>query len=765
MLPSEGPNDYSKECTRLTEEKQVHNDTIHTHSHGKCQEEDKEIKGEENDDSLNLELILPCESKPAEITYAGKSYQIASDNDDQKAAKEADGAEHSPSNIRRSKIESKRAQFLISSEVDEMLTDPPPRFKNDITNGANRKSIECSNGNDGVVKKHFFQTEMNVDQIISEKEFGSCGSTNQAETNVGTVALIKVPYPRTGNDASDETFHQKLCALQEFIEKKDQVPPSKRVYDFCYDIEKARVKVTKERTEALMAIGYNFQRPRGYCGNDASDERFHQNLCALQEFIEKKDQLPSKRVYDFCYRIENARVKVAKERAEALMAIGYNFQRPRTCDWKRSIEKKPNTEKCRKIPHPKTAKEACSDETFHQKLCALQEFIEKKDQVPPSKRVYDFCYDIEKARVKVTKERFEALIAIGYNFQRPGYNFQRPRRGRKRKWSIKKKKPNIEKYRNLRCLDYSYCGKRMDADAPNNAIVTKNIHKKKDKKHKKKQKLQREMNMDQIISDKEFGSCGSNNNVETNVGTAAHPDSSCTTGNDDVDSARLVDSTNNDKSATSLGKRSRQEKQDTATSADIPSSVTTERTIPDEQELDIKREPLDPSSTRHTTTDGAFDQQDYNMLRTHYFEPKVRKNEEIPNGMQLRKRHAPAAIDGKTRGYKELKQQIQKLEINNDDKGIYRLLKELRRFEVSRTPISSFVRGDDDEDDEVTEIIDLTGILDDDDDGVIDVDTFIIDFLLVEVIKPDPDAVPSSSTYELTQQQLKEVKADPDAEA
>ena len=76
MLPSEGPNDYSKECTRLTEEKQVHNDTIHTHSHGNCQEEDKEIKGEENDDSLDLELILPCESKPAEITYAGKSDKL-----------------------------------------------------------------------------------------------------------------------------------------------------------------------------------------------------------------------------------------------------------------------------------------------------------------------------------------------------------------------------------------------------------------------------------------------------------------------------------------------------------------------------------------------------------------------------------------------------------------------------------------------------------------------------------------------------------------
>ena len=356
------------------------------------------------------------------------------------------------------------------------------------------------------------------------------------------------------------------------------------------------------------------------------------------------------------------------------------------------------------------------------------------------------------------RERTEALMAIGYNFQWP--------LDWKRTWSIEKK-PNTEKYSNfIRCLDYSYCSKGVDADAPNNAIVTKNIHKKKsNKRNKKKRKLQRKMNMDQIISDKEFGCCGSNNNVERNLGTAAHPDSSCATGNDDIDSARLVDSTNNDKSASSLGKRSRQEKQDTATSADIPTSVTTERTIPDEQEVDIKRETLDPSRTSRMTTDDAFDQQDYNMLRTHYFESKVRKNEEIPNGMQLRKRHAPATMDGKMRGYKELKQQIQKLEINNNDKGIYRLLKELRRFEVSRIPISSFVCGDDDEDDEVTEIIDLTGILDDGDDGVIDVDTFIIDFLLVEVIKPDPDAVPPSSTYELPQQQLKEAKGDPDAGA
>ena len=83
---------------------------------------------------------------------------------------------------------------------------------------------------------------------------------------------------------------------------------------------------------------------------------------------------------------------------------------------------------------------------------------------------------------------------------------------------------------------------------------------------------------------------------------------------------------------------------------------------------------------------------------------------------------------------------------------------------MERTPLSSFVCGGDD--DEVTEILDLTGISDDGD--VIDVDTFIINFLLVGVIKPDPDAVPPSSTNELSQQQqpkMKKVKADPDSDA
>ena len=91
-------------------------------------------------------------------------------------------------------------------------------------------------------------------------------------------------------------------------------------------------------------------------------------------------------------------------------------------------------------------------------------------------------------------------------------------------------------------------------------------------------------------------------------------------------------------------------------------TVTTEKTLPDGQQqiVVIKREPLDPSSSQTTSTNDndEIDQQDYNILRTHYLKPKVRQNEEIPSGIQLRRRYAPAVIDGKTEGYKELKRQI-----------------------------------------------------------------------------------------------------------
>ena len=134
-----------------------------------------------------------------------------------------------------------------------------------------------------------------------------------------------------------------------------------------------------------------------------------------------------------------------------------------------------------------------------------------------------------------------------------------------------------------------------------------------------------------------------------------NPISNSTDSNDNADEARVVDSANNynNSPATSfLGKRSRPQEQQNTTSADIPASIViAERIMPDKQQVVIKHEPLNPSSSQKTND--AFDQQDYDMLRTHYLQPKVRKNEEIPSGMHLRTRHAPAAIDGKTEGYKQ----------------------------------------------------------------------------------------------------------------
>lgn len=179
------------------------------------------------------------------------------------------GAEHSPSPSRRSRRESKRTDFwapYLNSESDEIQMEDesslPPPLKSNIRNSATLKNATHTGSSelDGVAKKHNLPIEIDMDLISSDEEGGYCGSINQVVTNAGTPAPMKVPYPRTGNAASDEKFYQKLCELQEFIEKKDKFP-SKRVHDFCYDIEKKRTKCNNERTEALVAIGYNFKRP------------------------------------------------------------------------------------------------------------------------------------------------------------------------------------------------------------------------------------------------------------------------------------------------------------------------------------------------------------------------------------------------------------------------------------------------------------------------------------------------------------------------
>ena len=59
--------------------------------------------------------------------------------------------------------------------------------------------------------------------------------------------------------------------------------------------------------------------------------------------------------------------------------------------------------------------------------------------------------------------------------------------------------------------------------------------------------------------------------------------------------------------------------------------------------------------------------------------------------------------------------------------GVFQGMKQYVESKKIIEEAARVIRGDDNDDDEVTEIIDLTSIQDDD--AVIDVDTFIIDFL------------------------------------
>ena len=141
-----------------------------------------------------------------------------------------------------------------------------------------------------------------------------------------------------------------------------------------------------------------------------------------------------------------------------------------------------------------------------------------------------------------------------------------------------------------------------------------------------------------------------------------------------------------------------------------------------------------------------FDEDHYRDLRTTYLEESVGSKTLPHMGMQLRKTKDRPRIeryDGK--GWKALRKRIKELEKKEQHSEIYQLLDKLSRFEMKWGAFPMGKQGKNDG--EVEEIIDLT-----DDHEIIEVDTYIIDVLLVAVVKPDPDAPP-----------LVAIKPDPDA--
>jgi hypothetical protein len=143
----------------------------------------------------------------------------------------------------------------------------------------------------------------------------------------------------------------------------------------------------------------------------------------------------------------------------------------------------------------------------------------------------------------------------------------------------------------------------------------------------------------------------------------------------------------------------------------------------------------------HGAAQEPFDQAEYERLRTHYFEPVVVRDEELPNGVRLRKQTKPPRIQGKSRWFEQLRKHIKVLEKRTDHREISRLLCDLKQWEITPPsfggkahPADAMVckTGGDavgKDDPVVMYEIDLT-----DDTLVLDVDTFICNVLSMNVL-------------------------------
>jgi hypothetical protein len=133
----------------------------------------------------------------------------------------------------------------------------------------------------------------------------------------------------------------------------------------------------------------------------------------------------------------------------------------------------------------------------------------------------------------------------------------------------------------------------------------------------------------------------------------------------------------------------------------------------------------------------SFSEIEYQALHQRYLEKRTRTGMDaaLSSGIRLRRKTVKPAICIDTPGYKALKKQIDGLERKNDHQEIFRLLSKLSEWEKSVNrpfPFATHDELDQDDDEKPVEIIDLA-----DDQDVIDIDTYILDVLLVKVIKAE----------------------------
>jgi len=165
-------------------------------------------------------------------------------------------------------------------------------------------------------------------------------------------------------------------------------------------------------------------------------------------------------------------------------------------------------------------------------------------------------------------------------------------------------------------------------------------------------------------------------------------------------------------------------------------------------------------ATRVKTEAAAFDEEEYTELRRHYMEPVVTSNAELAMGQRLRRQTRPPRIEQNGPGWQALRKRVKALEQAQGHQEIYRLLRQLRDWELcppglgGRMPeaLSSGAGSGG-----VAEVIDIS-----DEAVIIDVDTYIIDMLVVSDVKKDPESLPTHVKHESVAVEQRAVVREPE---
>ncbi len=142
-----------------------------------------------------------------------------------------------------------------------------------------------------------------------------------------------------------------------------------------------------------------------------------------------------------------------------------------------------------------------------------------------------------------------------------------------------------------------------------------------------------------------------------------------------------------------------------------------------------------------------FDEADYTTLCQRYLTPRTRINPELPDGMVLRRQYRGRIIDANTPFYRKLRVQVDALLKKNNHEEVYRLLCQLRDWELDPRRVPAMFQSKRDNED-IVEVFDFTKS--NDEPACVDCIDFDDDFIAETATKLSthiPEVVPSSEHY------------------